>query len=81
MASTALAAAAEAATTTGRSVAQIMKKRPTGMPISRKTGIVVSAGLAQNTVKVQVGGEEWNKKVKKVWLPWPPAISIHIRHD
>lgn len=30
------------------------------------TGVVVSAGLAAKTVKVRVGGEEWNKKVRKV---------------
>lgn len=30
------------------------------------TGIVVSAGLAEKTVKVRVGGEVWNKKVQKV---------------
>lgn len=30
------------------------------------TGVVVSAGLAPKTVKVRVGGEEWNKKVRKV---------------
>jgi hypothetical protein len=29
-------------------------------------GIVVSAGLMQKTVKVRVGGQRWNKQVKKV---------------
>lgn len=33
---------------------------------NRVTGVVISAGLAQKTVKVRVGGEEWNKKVQKV---------------
>lgn len=29
-------------------------------------GVVVSAGLAQKTVKVRVGGHQWNNQVKKV---------------
>lgn len=29
-------------------------------------GVVVSAGLMQKTVKVRVGGQKWNKTVKKV---------------
>ena len=29
-------------------------------------GVVVSAGLMQKTVKVRVGGREWNPLVKKV---------------
>lgn len=29
-------------------------------------GVVVSAGLMQKTVKVRVGGQEWNKRVQKV---------------
>lgn len=30
------------------------------------TGVVVSAGLAEKTAKVRIGGEIWNNKVKKV---------------
>lgn len=30
------------------------------------TGIVISAGLAEKTAKVRIGGETWNNKVKKV---------------
>ena len=37
-------------------------------------GVVVSAGLMQKTVKVRVGGQKWNKLVKKVQLP---ASLIH----
>lgn len=64
MASAALTTAVEAATTALTSTAQRMS-RP-GRPVSVATGIVVSAGLASKTVKVEVGGEEWNKKVRKV---------------
>ncbi len=32
-------------------------------------GIVVTAGLMQRTVKVRVGGQVWNNRVKKVLPP------------
>jgi small subunit ribosomal protein S17 len=32
-------------------------------------GVVVSAGLMQRTVKVQVGGQKWNSLLKKVRSP------------
>jgi hypothetical protein len=38
-------------------------------------GVVVSAGLMQKTVKVRVGGQRWNKQVKKVWLPQAPCLQ------
>lgn len=37
------------------------------------TGVVISAGLAEKTVKVRVGGEVWNKKVQKVTRERRPA--------
>ena len=30
-------------------------------------GVVVTAGLMQRTVKVRVGGQAWNGKLKKVF--------------
>lgn len=44
-------------------------KSTSGVLSREMSGIVVSAGLAKNTVKVQVAKEEWNKKVKKVRKP------------
>ncbi|CAN8104995.1 unnamed protein product [Discula destructiva] len=41
------------------------------------TGVVVSAGLADKTVKVRVGGEEWNKKVQKYFK----KPEKHLVHD
>jgi hypothetical protein len=41
-------------------------RTPSGAISRELSGIVISAGLASNTVKVQVAKEEWNKKVKKV---------------
>ncbi|KAF3763735.1 nucleic acid-binding protein, partial [Cryphonectria parasitica EP155] len=40
-------------------------------------GVVISAGLAAKTVKVQIGGEEWNKKVKKYFK----KPESHLVHD
>lgn len=62
MASTALTSAAEAATTTVATAARRVRKQG----VSVATGVVVSAGLCAKTVKVRVGGEQWNDKVKKV---------------
>ncbi len=42
-------------------------------------GVVLSAGLADRTVKVRVGGQKWNKVVKKVRtppLPPPPTLNL-----
>lgn len=45
-------------------------------------GVVVSAGLMQRTVKVRVGGQKWNKVVKKVCerllvtCTWSRATSL-----
>ncbi|PSR85504.1 hypothetical protein BD289DRAFT_348996, partial [Coniella lustricola] len=41
------------------------------------TGVVVSAGLSDKTVKVRVGGEEWNKKIKKYFK----KPQTHLVHD
>lgn len=70
--------------------AKTVTRTPSG-GISREfSGIVVSAGLAQNTVKVKVAKEEWNKKVKKVsdCLPSqdaplhpPTAPATSFRHQ
>lgn len=38
-------------------------------------GVVVSAGLMQKTVKVRVGGQQWNPKVQKVC--WSPSRTLH----
>jgi small subunit ribosomal protein S17 len=46
--------------------ARTVTRTPSGGISRELSGIVVSAGLAKNTVKVQVAKEEWNKKVKKV---------------
>lgn len=62
MTSAALSTVAEAVT---GALAPTIKKAAHSH-VSTKTGVVVSAGLAANTVKVQVGGEVWNKKVRKV---------------
>lgn len=35
-------------------------------------GIVVSAGLMDKTVKVQLGGQRWEKRIKKVRATGPP---------
>lgn len=43
------------------------------------TGVVVSAGLAEKTAKVRIGGEIWNNKVKKVQTAFiPPTSSFFI---
>lgn len=49
------AAAAAASATKGR-----------GVPVRVATGIVIRAGTCDKTVKVRLGGEIWNDKVKKV---------------
>ncbi|KAJ4387999.1 hypothetical protein N0V93_008602 [Gnomoniopsis smithogilvyi] len=41
------------------------------------TGVVVSAGLAEKTAKVRVGGEIWNQKVKKYFK----SPEKHLVHD
>lgn len=46
--------------------AKTVTRTPSGGISRELSGIVVSAGLARNTVKVQVAKEDWNKKVKKV---------------
>lgn len=51
--------------------AKTVTKSTSGVLSREMSGIVVSAGLARNTVKVQVAKEDWNKKVKKV--SHPPA--------
>lgn len=42
-------------------------------------GVVVSAGLMQKTVKVRVGGRQWNAQVQKVGLcsqrDGPPGVA------
>lgn len=45
---------------------------------NKVTGVVLSAGLAEKTAKVRVGGEEWNKKVRKVRYGLPPAMSLQL---
>ncbi|OLN87653.1 37S ribosomal protein S17, mitochondrial [Colletotrichum chlorophyti] len=41
------------------------------------TGVVVSAGLMQKTVKVRVGGQQWNSKVQKMFT----KPQTHLVHD
>lgn len=68
MASAALASVPQAA----KSVLAAAARR-TG---NTTTGVVVSAGLAQKTAKVRVGGEIWNRKVQKVCVnPGSPAAA------
>lgn len=54
--------------------AKTVTKTSSGVISREMSGIVVSAGLARNTVKVQVAKEDWNKKVKKV--KQAPALSL-----
>lgn len=73
MASTALASVPEAA----KSFFAAASRRRNG---NTATGVVVSAGLAQKTAKVRVGGDIWNQKVQKVLSrglpPPPPQLSF-----
>ncbi|KAL0936675.1 mitochondrial 37S ribosomal protein uS17m [Colletotrichum truncatum] len=39
-------------------------------------GVVVSAGLMQKTVKVRVGGQQWNQKVQKMFTK-PKNYLVH----
>ncbi|TDZ19745.1 37S ribosomal protein S17 [Colletotrichum sidae] len=39
-------------------------------------GIVVSAGRMQKTVKVRVGGQQWNQKVQKMFTK-PKSYLVH----
>jgi small subunit ribosomal protein S17 len=39
-------------------------------------GVVVSAGLMQNTVKVRIGGQKWNNIVKKTFSN-PKDVLVH----
>ncbi|KAF9870388.1 putative ribosomal protein S17 [Colletotrichum karsti] len=39
-------------------------------------GVVVSAGLMQKTVKVRVGGQQWNRKVQKMFTK-PMNYLVH----
>ncbi|KAL1881376.1 hypothetical protein VTK73DRAFT_4383 [Phialemonium thermophilum] len=43
-------------------------------------GVVVSAGLMQRTVKVRVGGQKWNGKVKKFFKD-PQTFLVHDPND
>lgn len=58
--------------------AKTVSKTASGVLSREMSGIVVSAGLASNTVKVQVAKEEWNKKVKKV-SNLPPGHALLLR--
>lgn len=54
--------------------------RVAGRFAKETSGIVVSAGLAQNTVKVRVAKEEWNKKIKK-YFKKPVHHLVHDPND
>ncbi|KAG6357892.1 hypothetical protein INS49_013775 [Diaporthe citri] len=57
--------------------AKTVTKTSSGVISREMSGIVVSAGLARNTVKVQVAKEDWNKKVKKNFQ----HFERHLVHD
>lgn len=43
-------------------------------------GVVVTAGLMQKTVKVRIGGQVWNNRVKK-YFDRPRTVLVHDPND
>ncbi|KAL1846502.1 hypothetical protein Daus18300_014228 [Diaporthe australafricana] len=68
---------ATAVTPSVAAAAKAVTRTASGGLAREMKGIVVSAGLASNTVKVQVAKEEWNKKVKKNFQ----HFERHLVHD
>lgn len=51
-----------------------------GVPLRVATGIVTRAGTCDKTVKVRLGGETWNHKVKKASVyERGPALAMAER--
>jgi small subunit ribosomal protein S17 len=44
-------------------------------------GVVVTAGLMQRTVKVRVGGQRWNGKLKKVPCPISQQLLMPVAYS
>ncbi|ORY67078.1 uncharacterized protein BCR38DRAFT_338205 [Pseudomassariella vexata] len=71
--------AAKVATTAANQAAQATKYVPiAGRELKHwQTGVVVSAGLMDRTVKVRLWGKRWEKKVSKYFK----VPSYHLVHD
>ncbi|KAK4228141.1 hypothetical protein QBC38DRAFT_362640 [Podospora fimiseda] len=67
-------AISQAATAAATSAATATKTYPTFREIH---GVVISAGLIDKTVRVKVGGQRWNKFIKKHFN----APKTHLVHD
>ncbi|KAK2610360.1 hypothetical protein N8I77_003802 [Diaporthe amygdali] len=68
---------ATAVTPSVAAAAKTVTRTASGTLAREMNGVVVSAGLARNTVKVQIAKEEWNKKVKKNFQ----SFERHLVHD
>lgn len=57
---------ASASAAAAAAAAAVNAPKGRGVPLRVATGIVIRAGTCDKTVKVRLGGETWNAKVKKV---------------